>query len=69
MSDAQLMKLKEDRDALAREVQLLKEAIKPEEAAEKVMAQLKRSEDPFCQPAENDWNTASDAGACNCVVA
>jgi hypothetical protein len=69
MSDAQLMKLQEDRDALAREVALLKAAIKPEAASEKIMEWLKQSEDPFCQPTVNDWNTASDAGACNCVVA
>ena len=44
MSDAQLVKLKEDREALAREVALLNAAVKPEEAAEKIIAQLRRAE-------------------------
>ena len=69
MSDAQLLKLKEDREALAREVALLNAAIKPEEASEKIVTHLRKAEDPFCLPSENDWNTASDQGACACVIA
>jgi len=111
MSDAQLSKLKEDRDALAREVNLLQAAIKVEDASDRVVAQLRKAEvsatpaahhtataaqpamphhttphhtallvgspcpprcvalqDPFCLPSENDWNTASDQGACSCVI-
>ena len=107
MSDAQLAKLKEDRESLSREVALLNAAVKPEEAAEAIIAQLRRAEvdaaaqrtphltatalaqrscspsppshpssvrvwvdvqDPFCLPSENDWNTASDQGACSCVI-
>ena len=44
MSDAQLSKLKEDRDALAREVNLLQAAIKVEEASDRVVAQLRKAE-------------------------
>jgi hypothetical protein len=44
MSEAQLQKLKEDRDALAREVSLLNAAIKPEEASDKVVAHLRKAE-------------------------
>ena len=44
MSDAQLSKLKEDRDALAREVNLLQAAIKVEDASDRVVAQLRKAE-------------------------
>ena len=44
MSDAQLSKLKEDRDALAREVNLLQAAIKVEDAADRIVAQLRKTE-------------------------
>ena len=44
MSEAQLQKLKEDRDALAREVSLLNAAIKPEEAADRLVQHLRKAE-------------------------
>ena len=44
MSDAQLSKLKEDRDALAREVNLLQAAIKVDDASDRIVAQLRKAE-------------------------
>jgi len=67
MSDTQLMKLREERDALQREAGLLKNAQKPSEAAEKIVAHIRKAEDPFCSPADNEWASAADKGGC-CVV-
>lgn len=67
MSDAQLLKLRDEREALAREAGLLKTAIKPQDAAEKIVQHIRKAEDPFCSPADNEWASAPDKGGC-CVI-
>jgi len=67
MSDNTLQKLREERDLLGKELDLLKKAIKPQEASEKIVAHIKKAEDPFCVPQDNEWATAGDTGKC-CIV-
>jgi cell division protein FtsB len=66
-ADPQLMKLKEEREQLAKEVDLIKKAAKPAEAADRVVTFIKQKEDPFMVPADNEWASNADKGGC-CVV-
>jgi hypothetical protein len=63
MSDAQLEKLKTERDMLARERQLLQSAMPKQKAAEKLMETMKGSVDPFHSP-DNEWSRQPDAPGC-----
>jgi hypothetical protein len=67
MSDNQLQKLREERDVVARELELLKKAMRPAEAAEKVTSHIKKAEDPLCLPADNEWASNSKEGGC-CTI-
>jgi len=67
MSDNQLQKLRDEKEGYAKELELLKKAMKPSEAAEKITVYIKKSEDPFCVPADNEWASAGDNKAC-CII-
>jgi len=66
MSDAQLEKLKAEREMLSRELSLLQSAMPKQKAAEKLIETMRNTVDPFHSP-ENEWSRAPDSGGC-CVV-
>lgn len=68
MSDAQLEKLTQERDALKREVDLLKNAMKPQQAAETLIEGMANKTDPL-NTADNEWVSAAGGGGGCCVVA
>jgi hypothetical protein len=63
MSEAQLEKLRLERESLARELKLVQSAIPREKASEALIAYMANQTDPL--NAENEWASASgDDGAC-----
>jgi hypothetical protein len=67
MSDSQLDKLKQERDALQRELQLVQTAIPPSAASEKLCEYMAGKTDPFNQN-DNEWiSDANGPGGC-CVI-
>lgn len=57
----------EDRDALARELQLVQSAIPKEKAAEALCTYMAEKTDPFNAP-DNEWASASGDGTACCTV-
>jgi len=65
--EEQLKKLKAEKDALIREEQLLDSAVRPEEAAEKIIAYCSKPQDPFNSP-DNEWTKIGDGPGCCSVM-
>lgn len=68
MSSNDLQKLKEEHAKLAKEHENLKKAVNLNDACDKVSNYIRQSEDPFNQPATNDWVSQDKGGGC-CVIA
>lgn len=60
MSDQQLMKLREERQALANELQLRQSAMKPQDAASSIVGYIAKGE----EPKENEWVVATNGPQC-----
>jgi len=67
MSDAQLEKIKMERDALAKELDLYKSAIPGPKAAEKLIEVMANKTDPFNEP-QNEWASANSSGGQGCCT-
>lgn len=69
MSDIQqeVLKLKAERDLLTHELQMLKTAIQPTQAAEKLIQSMNKSQDPLLAE-NNEWVTAAGGGDACCSV-
>jgi len=64
MSDNQMEKLQIEREALGREVALLKAAVPVKQAAQKLMDSMANKQDPLSNP-DNEW-IANNAGGPPC---